>query len=206
MDRYLVSGALTLLIFQIAWLLSSLGLIDSLHFKTEGASNNKQIIGHMIQKRENVKRKGADSIIWEDSNPNDTLYRYDSVLTLDNSTAQLNLEGDVKLQIHENTLVMLEPIEQNSEDSLRVRFYKGQLRSRNSGQRLSVGSGEWTVEAKPGTDLSLRALEGERVELEINKGEVHLENKVSGETKVIENGKKLTLSQESIETVQSVSP
>jgi hypothetical protein len=203
-DRYLVSGATALLFLQIGWLLNSLGLVDLFQGQAERNQSAKQVIGQLIQKRENVKRKGADSIIWEESNTNDTLYRYDSVLTLDNSTAQLSLEGDVKLQIHENTLVMLEPLEQADSDTLRVRFYRGQLRSRNSGQRLSLGTGEWSVEAKPGTDLSLRALEGSRVELEINKGEVHLANKVSGETQVIDDGKKLTLNNKAIEVVQEV--
>lgn len=199
----MISGVLGLLILQIAFLLSSLGLIAPFNYGNVAADSDRQVIGKMIKKRQNVKHKAADSIIWEDANANDALYRFDSVLTLDHSSAHLDLEERVSLQVEENTLVMLEPVVFEETDSLRVRFYKGQMRARNR-QRLSFGTGGWSMEATPGTDMTLRSLDHERVELEIAKGTVALSNKATGERKTYTDGKKLTLAKEQIDAVQDV--
>ncbi len=203
MDRYLISGVVGLLILQIAFLLQSLGLISPFDYVNTSGSSDHQVIGKMIKKRQNVKHKAADSIIWEEANTDDSLYRFDSVLTLDNSSAQLDLEERVSLQVEENTLVMLEPVVAEELDSLRVRFYKGQMRARNR-QRLSFGTGGWSMEAVPGTDMTLRSLENDRVELEIAKGSVSLSNRVTGENKTYSQGRKLTLAKESIDADQEV--
>lgn len=203
MDRYLISGVLGLLILQIAFLLSSLGLIAPFDYVNVAQNSDRRVIGKMINKRQNVKHKAADSIIWEDANANDALYRYDSILTLDHSSAHLDLEERVSLHVEENTLVMLEPVVAEENDTLRVRFYKGQMRARNR-QRLSFGTGGWSMEATPGTDMTLRSLDNERVELEIAKGTVALSNKSTGESKTYSDGKKLTLAKETIDAVQEV--
>lgn len=202
-----MSGAFGLLILQIVFLLNSLGLMGPfatwLQHRPDSTVRH-DVIGEMIQKRENVKRKSADSIIWKVSEPQDVLYKYDSILTLDHSTAQLHLQNDVSLQIQENTLVVLEPLEETSDESLRVRFQRGLMRSRNSGQKLLVGAGDWSVEAAPGSDLSLRALDGDNVELEVNGGEVALKNQDSGKVATIGEGKRLTLTKENIGEIQTV--
>lgn len=197
MDRYLFTGALGLLIFQVLYLLADLGLLGSynLHTKVE---RDQSPIGRLIQKRQAVKRKALNSLIWEEPEKNEQLYRYDSVLTLENSGAELELDGDIKLNVHENTLVVLEPMQKESRDNFRVRFQKGLLRARSKNQRLSIGSGDWVLEANEGSNLSIRSLSGEKLEVEVNKGSVQLQNRETSEVKDYAQGQKLTLAAEEI--------
>lgn len=197
MDRYLISGVIGLLIFQILFLLNNLGIIHLYENSSSSNFGNKQVIGKLVQKTSSVKRKGIDSIIWEDSDTHDPLYKLDSVLTLDHSTANLSLQGDVNLTIYENTLVVLEPLDE-TDDALRVRFHRGQMRSRNQ-QNYLISTGVWSFSAAKGSELSLRSLLNDRLELEVSEGAVNLIHKQTGEQRAVLEGKTFILDQHGLE-------
>lgn len=180
MDRYLLSGATTLLILEVALLLGDLGIIplDPLHLNS--LSINQQKIGSILQINQNVRRKTKGSLIWEDSVPKDQLYSFDSLLTLSNSSAKIELNEDIQLQLHENTLVVLEPIEAGKDEHLRLKFARGTMRSRTRDQKIDFQAGELVIEAGAGSDINLRSVGDEKIEVEVASGHVKINPKSNG--------------------------
>lgn len=205
MDRKLILATLMLLFVQIALLVAD---VDVYFFADQDDSdlNTQNEIGVVLNKKQNVKRRGHNSIVWEDSEQSDKLLVYDSVLTLENSSAQIQLKDDVNINLHENTLIVLEPPDSDKSDSLRIRFSHGDFLSRTQRQRLQVGSGDWQIEAKPGTDFTLKTIEGDQVEVEVVRGELDVgSKKLNGKMQVIEKGTRFTLSKNEISNEQKIS-
>lgn len=180
MDRYLLSGATTLLILEVALLLGDLGIIpiDPLHLNSLSISQQK--IGSILQINQNVRRKTKGSLIWEDSVPKDHLYSFDSLLTLSNSSAKIEINKDIQLQLHENTLVVLEPIERGKDEHLRLKFARGTMRSRTRDQKIDFQAGELIIEAGAGSDINLRSVGDEKIEVEVASGHVKINPKSKG--------------------------
>ena len=131
MDRYLLSGAFALLIIESLVLLADLNVIDIGWQPFSPPIIQQENIGYIVHAKQNVRRRGQESIVWESTDSKDLLYDFDSVLTLSQSSAQIKLRGDVQIQLHENTLVVLEPPEETKNDQLRLRFSRGNVRARN---------------------------------------------------------------------------
>ena len=210
-DRYLLSGALTLLILEVALLLGDLGILpfDPLHLHPVTAITQK--IGLVEQVNQNVRRKSQGSLIWQSSLPADQLYAFDSLLTLSNSSAKIKLDGDIQLQLSENTLVVLEPFEEGKTEHLRLKFARGTLRSQTGGKELKVVAGDWTLEAKAGSEISLRTLGLEKMEIEVASGEVAVNKGVAEspgaeqKTPNLTSGEKLTIESGEVQERKKVS-
>lgn len=144
-----------------------------------------------------MRRKRSDSIAWQDTEPQQTLQAYDSILTLDQSSAKIKLHGDVQITLHENTLIVLEPLEN---DQPIVNFNDGLILSKIKQKSLKLGAKNWTIEAQPGTQLSLKSLAGEKLEIEVTDGEINLENtKTNQKQRINKNTILQTNAQEIIE-------
>lgn len=206
MDRYLLSGSVTLLILEIALLLGDLGVIpfDPLHLRPSVAVTEQ--IGSVINVNQNVRRKSQGSLIWENSSPKDQLYAFDSLLTLKNSSAKVSLQGDIQLQLNENTLVVLEPIVEGKSEHLRLKFARGTMRSKTGKQNLNVQAGEWSLEAKAGSEISLRTFGEDKVEVEVTSGEVALNKGIAEPLGTpLTSGEKLTIDGSEVQEKQKVS-
>ncbi|MCB0361995.1 MAG: FecR domain-containing protein, partial [Bdellovibrionales bacterium] len=179
MDRLLLTGSISLLIIEIALLLGDLGFIplDPFHLKENSLRQDE--IGSVVQINQEVRRKSKDSLIWENSNSTDRLYAFDSILTLKNSFAKIELKNDIKLQLQENTLVVLEPSESGSKDHLRLRFARGSMRSKANKENLKIRTEEFTLEVGAESDIQLRSQGSDRFEMEVSKGEVKFQVEAS---------------------------
>ncbi|MCC7404080.1 MAG: hypothetical protein IT288_06735 [Bdellovibrionales bacterium] len=207
MDRKLLIGALALLFIEITLLLGDLGVLpfDPLHLRPTPALTRE--IGRVVNVNQSVRRKVQGSLIWENSTADDQLYAFDSILTLTNSSAKVQLQGDVQLQLNENTLVVLEPLSQDRLDHLRLRFTRGTLRSRAGQKNLQLATGEWTLDAQAGSEISLRTLDDGKLELEVSAGQVALNRGAKDPAaQSFASGDKLTLSENAVQEVLRVSP
>src|SRR6185437_5743031 len=101
MDRKLIWVTSALLVLQISLLLADWPPLAT----GDGAKSYAPAtpIGYVLETKQTVKRRARNAVVWEDSGADETLLSYDSLLTLENSSAELNLQGDVHLSIHENT-------------------------------------------------------------------------------------------------------
>jgi hypothetical protein len=205
MDRKLIVGALALLFIQIFLLVSDLDIYPG-HEESGASPAANHRIGWLVDKKQNVKRRVQGSVVWEDSEKSDTLLGNDSILTLENSSAQLELDNNVRINLHENTLVVLEPPGEEADESLRIRFSRGNLLAKNGGQKIRVGSGEWQLQALPGTDLSLKTLDNEKVEVQVTSGSVEVRSDESpNKVEQVAPGSRFTLDKSTMSEVKTVS-
>src|ERR1700677_4935946 len=128
MDRKLIAITSILFFFQVGLLLTDWPRLSA---DKNAGENSAPKIGYVLETKQAVKRRAHNSFVWEDSTAAETLLSYDSLLTLENSSAELNLQGDVHLSLHENTLIVLEPPQPDNPNLLRIRFSRGQLLSQN---------------------------------------------------------------------------
>lgn len=206
MDRQLVSGALALLLLQVIYMLGDLGILSIPMITTQERATSAKVIGQIIDTREKVKIKNVDAVIWQDSQTNETLHFNDAILTLNNSKAILKLNNEIDIEVHENTLVVLENnISENSFDPLRIRFQKGFLNTRSTTQKLRLGSKDWVLDASAGTKLSVRTINNDNLELEVQAGEVQLKNNQTAMQKQIQSGERVRLDKAQILETESLS-
>jgi len=201
-DRRLFWGAFVLLIIQVSWIVVDLRSSGPRGPTSESSSAK---IGTLLKRQQDVKRKLANSILWDSPGKNESLFAFDSILTLAGSSAELALEGEIQLKIHENTLVVIEPTTAENNDELRVRFQKGLFRGQSKDRSFSVGGLEWTFEAKPGANLSLRSRPNEEIELEVEKGEVIIKDRSASRVMSVGQGQRLELSKTDLGPIQKLS-
>lgn len=206
MDRYLISGGLALLLFEVFILLADLGMLptpllpEGQHISTTG-----QVIGNIHVTHQQVRRRSQNSMLWQNSQQGDQVRGFDSVLTLDGSSAQLNLDGNIKIQLHENTLIVVEPLPEKDTGEFRLKFARGDLRSRSK-RSFQLSTEDWTLKAQAGSDLSLRSRIDGKLELEVSKGHVAMANKTQPEkSQVFHEGQRVTVNEEAVEQTQSLS-
>ncbi|HVK62062.1 MAG TPA: hypothetical protein VM432_10945 [Bdellovibrionales bacterium] len=174
-----------LLFLEVGVLLTNL---DASSLTTRAAHSQKEI-GVMVTKKNVVQRRGAHTLIWDEAQSSDTLYEYDSVLTLSGSSALLSL-GDTRLDLDQDTLVVLEPSSE-VQGGFKIRFAKGSSRTRNATKSIEVITDTLQMTAAPGSSVMLSSLEDGRLHLDVEKGSVDVENS-NGKT-TFESGEKLLL-------------
>lgn len=203
MDKKLLAGAFTLLLFEILFLLGDLNLLPFKIFNFNPSTNSYEIIGQVSDTKQNVRKKSQDSVMWETTNSSDPIHAYDSILTLSKSAAKIKLKGDINIQLHENTLIVMEPTEKDEDNEFRLKFTRGHLRSK-SDDNFKFGAGSWTIQAHKGSDLSLRKNNDGQLEMEVVRGTVELENKVNNK-KIKANKQRITLSNQDITSLNQIS-
>lgn len=204
MDRHILIGAVLLLIFEVTVLLGDLEIIPFKLIKFEQQISAEKSIGTVVEIKEKVRKRSLSSIFWETTQKSDELYSYDSILTLENSSSEINLEGDIKIQLHENTLVVLEPKSETEQGAFKLKFDRGDIRSRNNTQKFKVGSGEWVIEAKQGSDLSVKSVTNNNIELEVRNGEAIVNNptKQISEKKITQGERAILQAKKGIDILQ----
>lgn len=163
-----------LLIAEVLWLLMDLQVIKAPFFTKKQLTPNTTEAGYIITSKKDLKRRGANSLIWEDTQPKDTLFYHDSVLTLSQSSAKLYLKDQTDLELSENTLVTLEEPEDKTKSEIRLRFARGDLRARNPSYKTSVVGDDWVVNLDKGSDIVLRK-DQDSYEFEVVSGSATLQ-------------------------------
>ncbi|NQZ02412.1 MAG: hypothetical protein HRT45_17270, partial [Bdellovibrionales bacterium] len=203
MEKTILPLMIVAFVFELFLFAADLGLIST-PWSDRPQATKQSVIGKVSWKRQSVQTKSRDSILWQSSDKGEPLYSFDSVLTLKNSSAKLQLEGNIQIDLQENTLVVLEPQEKSDAQTFRIQFYKGDLRSKTGARRLAMQSGSWTVEAKPNTDLALKTLNSGRLSLEVRSGGASVQKGTGENSTQISSGTRLELSESRIEEQQSL--
>ncbi len=192
MDRFLIAGAALLLVFEVAFLVTGL---DESSSRSNSFTRSETTIGTLVAKKNSVHRRGTNTLIWDETQASDPLYAYDSVLTLSGSSANLILNGETKLDLDQDTLVVLEPSGQTSDGRLKIRFARGSMRTKNASDPLVITGDDLKaalqISTEPGTALHLAGLDDGRLHVEVEAGAAKVESGNSIET--IGSGGKLLL-------------
>jgi len=175
-DRKWIGLIVILLIAEVLWLLVDLQWINVSYFSKKSQTSTATEAGYIISSKKDLKRRGANSLIWEDTQAKDTLFYHDSVLTLSQSSAKLYLKDQTDLELSENTLVTLEEPEDKTKSEIRLRFSRGDLRARNPSFKTSVIGEDWVINLDKGSDIVLRKDQGS-YEFEVVSGAATLQTK-----------------------------
>lgn len=206
MEKKLLYSAIVLFLIELTIFSADLGFLPISIFQSEEVKSNQPVIGHVERTRETVRKKSQNSIFWQSTNDKDTLNAFDSVLTLENSSAQLQLENDIQLNLNGNTLVVLEPIEKQGHKRFRIQFQKGNLRSRSKNQDFSMSANDWILEAGKGTDVSVTNLSDNDIQIEVSSGEAKIKNLQSPQkVTTIGSGSRVALDESSIQKSTKIS-
>ncbi len=173
-DRKWVALILLLLIAEVIWLFADLRWIQLPSFMKKISSSGSKQAGHVLSSKNDLKRRGVNSLIWEKAQENEILYYYDSVLTLSQSSAKLYLKDQTELQLSENTLVTLEEPEDKSKSEIRLRFSKGDFKARNPSVKTTISGDHWYMNLEKGTEVQLRK-EQSSYEFEVLSGQATLQ-------------------------------
>lgn len=168
---FLISIAL---ILETIWLLAELGLITLPFLNRQKNSTGLIEAGYIMKAQSDIKKRTANSLIWEPTKQNEVLYYQDSVLTLSESSATLYLKDQTELQMSENTLVTLEEPEESSSAEIRLRFSKGDLTARNPFAKTQIQSKDWIVNLEKGAEVALRKTD-QAYEFEVLTGQASLQ-------------------------------
>lgn len=144
------------------------------------------LAGEVQTQEHELRRRSLDSLVWEKSNAHDSLYYYDSILTLSQSTASLKLFKNTDLHLSENTLVTIEPPSDDKHGEIRLLFHKGGFKARNPYVKTEVKGDNWSMEIKTDSEVDLRQAGADNYELQITKGEVDFKS-VLGEQHLLKD-------------------
>jgi len=207
-DKYLVSLAFILLCFECGWLFQDLKIVDLplfLNGKSEIEAGDP--MGKIVRTKKEVRRRPSSSLVWEETNISQNLFAYDTILTLEQSTAEVSLLGDTQITLHENTLVAIEPLQENATDQgpIRLRFRQGSMRAAFGREPQSVKAGDWIVEATSNTKISIRSDGENQFELETYEGEAKIINaKTLATSETIKAGQSIKMEPEKLSEVRKV--
>lgn len=181
-DRFWVIAILFILVVEVGWLLVDLKWIEISFLKSKSAKSVSKEAGYVIKRKDELKKREANSLIWENLNEKDVLYYQDSILTLSQSTAKLYLNDQTELQLSENTLITIEEQKDQSKSDIRLRFSKGDLKARNPFSKTQIAGDDWVVDLEKGSEIALRK-DQDSFEFEVISGNAKLQTE-KGETQL----------------------
>jgi hypothetical protein len=173
-DRWIVLSLVAALAAETLLLLWHLGFFPGV---SSAASHRRGPAGIVFKNENELRRRSADSLVWEKSLADESVFYFDSLLTLSQSTAVLKLEHEAEIELNENTLVTIEPPEENARGEIRLKFVRGNLRARNPWSEARIDAPEFAIDVKAGSEMQLRETGDGEYEIQVAKGEA----KVLGE-------------------------
>lgn len=178
-DRWIILSLLAALAVEMLFLAWHLGIFTSVN---SSATSNQKVAGLIVKNENELRRRSADSLVWEKSSANESVFYFDSVLTLAQSTAALKLEHDTEIDLHENTLVTIEPTEESVSGEIRLKFVRGNLRARNPFTETNILAPEFSVNLKAGSEMQMRQTGEREFEVQILKGEAQVRDENGAHT------------------------
>lgn len=170
-DRRIILALVGALFFEITLLLWHMGVIS---FGGHSSLNGEKPAGVVSKTSNELRRRSLNSLVWEKSAENESVFYFDSVLTLAQSTAQLKLNGGIDVDLSENTLVTIEPRETNSSAEIRLKFERGNLAARNPYQKAKIEGHGFSVDLAKGSELQMRQTGDQEFEVQLRKGEAQI--------------------------------
>lgn len=184
-DSRIIAVLLVALVLQILALLWHMNLLP--WTKDHADSSAQQWAGKIISVQKDLQRRGQNSLIWEGSREDEKLYFYDSLLTLKESEAIIELQNETRITIGENTLISIEPPQKDKSQEIIVQFSKGRFSARNPYNRTQVKEERLSFTLDAGSEVEISKDNDNYTEIDVKKGGIQLE--VGGKKTTIEENK-----------------
>lgn len=133
-----------------------------------------------------VKRKPKKRMLWFSVKTSQNLFRQDTVRTVQNSSAVIEIEGGGRIELGENSMIVLE----RSKDRVAIDFVSGNIFSKGGGKGLVVRS--------QGMDLDVG---NAKVELKRDKAGAASINVQEGKITVAAEGKQVTIAENQMASI-----
>ena len=166
-DRKIIFVLLIALAVELVLLLAHTGVI---RLGGKSATSGVQA-GYVLKAHNHLRRRTANSLVWETSQTHEPLYFHDAILTLKESTAVLTLETSTEITLSENTLITIEPPDDSHTGEIRLRFLRGNLQARNPFQASSIKGDSWSMDLTSGSEVELRDVGNKNVEVRLKEGQ-----------------------------------
>ncbi|HOT44234.1 MAG TPA: FecR domain-containing protein [Spirochaetota bacterium] len=161
-------------------------------------------IGVLTYKKKIAERRFAEEVLWEKIDRNATVYNCDYLRTMDGSGAVVNLKDNSRIEIGENTLVLV----CYSDQGVQIGLDKGSIAARRTagGREMRITSGNASINMKKGVLSVNKSKEG--VNLSVSSGRADLT--VEGKKERVDPGKNARVTGDRVTvdriTVRQVSP
>ncbi|MFK8138414.1 MAG: hypothetical protein AB8E15_08645 [Bdellovibrionales bacterium] len=139
----------------------------------------RSVIGLITNATQNVKRKTGDSLLWDPLEKGDEIYTNDSVRTGLSSTTTIQLQDNSKIELDENSLILLGATTQN----LNVNFKTGEFKAFADSQRLKIKVRDSVLTGNK-SNIRIRTGTNSDAQIQVTKGRATL---------LEQNGKKIEL-------------
>lgn len=151
-------------------LIVGLGVILYADFQRRLDAGVREQIGVITFKQKTVQRKYSGRAVWEPMENSFPLYNRDSIRTGDLSDAEITLNDGTKLEVDENTLIVLNISKEEKE----IDFAYGNLTASRvgddvTGEGLSIKSGENKI-ALNNANVSLSQTDAESLMVDVKEG------------------------------------
>lgn len=145
MEKKILSLSFLALLLEVIWLSADMGYIHSPWQSV--TQNNSKPLGVLLQTKKEVRRKQKDGLLWEDATKMKPIFSNDSILTLNDSGAEIQLDGDSAIKISENTLIKIDS-PTKADEPLRLVLKHGSAKIKTSKSQPKIQIGNFIVESK----------------------------------------------------------
>ncbi|MCB0377913.1 MAG: hypothetical protein KDD33_05415 [Bdellovibrionales bacterium] len=168
-DRWIILFLVVALVIQVAWLLIDMEILSpSGQSRRSGAEG---LVAGFVEKTQNkLKRRALNSLVWEASQESQPIYYHDSVLTLAQSSAVIQLQGKSQLKLSENTLVIIEPPESETTGEIKLKFIKGSLQARNAFAKSKIEHESFALQLNKGSVVELAQIDENSFDIQLKEG------------------------------------
>ena len=168
----------------------------------QGDIGNRKIVGTITFKHKVAQRKLDDSVIWDELAQKVSVYNRDSIRTEDQSEAVIELVSGVKIQLQDNSMIILD-INEQGEANINFNYgtIKANSESGSGNSSVNIISGDKIISLDQ-SDISLKKDQGEGIlDFIVNKGKAILKTEENGKQvkQEINENEKINITGETIE-------
>jgi hypothetical protein len=153
--RFTVFLLVTALCIEIYLLIFDIPFLKSFFDVDRGTVSNNPQIAQLMTKQNSVRTQPEGDLVWEDAQQLQQLYLKDSVLTLENSKAEVAFLDGTGLIIAENSLIQLERSDLYTQDTpgtdgrrhhFKIRLLRGSIRKLRQKHHSTSATMEFSIE------------------------------------------------------------
>jgi hypothetical protein len=136
-DKYLFSAGVILLLLEALLLLDDFRILPlGSYFSNQ---THMELLASIRRKRNEVNLRRHNSLAWDEASAPEEIYSFDSILTMDNAGADVQLKSGGEIRLNPNTLITFDP-PSTQNDIIKIDLKKGSYTAKiQKGQKLEAG-------------------------------------------------------------------
>lgn len=185
-DRNLLIVAAFALVIQLIGLAIEVDLLPLPQALQSLQSNSREKeMGRLTNVSNQVRTRSNLQLYWNDGELNTRIRSHDSLLTLEDSRARVEMDDQTILELAENTLIYFEPPQSKLQDeAIRIRFDKGSVHARVPGKSTRLFAGQTEVTFGANSEVKINSIANHQFELQVIQGAAKISRRDGAEIEV----------------------